>query len=234
MSSTEFVFQPPEVVSLPVAGSSARFPVRRIYCVGRNYLEHIREFDNDEKAPPVFFSKPRDTIVQDGSTIPYATETENFHFEVELAVAIQSGGYNIREEEANQHVFGYAIALDMTRRDIQRALIAKGAPWEVCKGFDHSCPCGPIHPASEIGHIAGGRIQLAVNGETKQDSDLALMIWNVPQIVSKLSTFFALQPGDLILTGTPHGVGAVVPGDTMVCSIDKLGTLTIHVGDKAA
>lgn len=234
MSESTFVFPPPPVVSLPISGSAARFPVRRIYCVGRNYLEHIRELGNDEKEPPIFFTKPHDAIVQDGSTIAYATATRSFHFELELAVAMQSGGYKIAEEQALSHVFGYAVALDMTRRDVQRALTAKAAPWDVSKGFDQSCPCGPIYPVSEVGHIAAGRIHLRVNGETRQDSDLKHMIWNVPQIIANLSQYFSLQAGDLILTGTPHGVGAVEPGDVMVGTIDRLGTLTITVGEPAA
>lgn len=230
--NTEFVVSAPPVVSLAVVGSSARFPVRRIYCVGRNYLEHIRELGNDEKEPPIFFTKPRDAIEQDGATIPYAAATENYHFELELAVAMKSGGYNIAEQDALEHVFGYAIALDMTRRDLQRQLSAKSGPWDVAKAFDHSAPCGPVHPAGSTGHPTAGRIQLKVNGEIKQDSDLAAMIWNVPQIISKLSAFFDLQPGDIILTGTPAGVGPIQPGDVLVGMIDGLGTLTTRIGAK--
>jgi len=228
----EYVFPPPAVTSLPVAGSTARFPVRRIYCVGRNYLDHIRELGNNEKEPPLFFTKPRDAIVQDGATIPYASVTENFHFELELAVALQSGAYNIAEEAALTHVFGYAIALDMTRRDLQKQLSAKSAPWDVAKGFDHACPCGTIHPVSQVGHLNAGNIRMQVNGEVRQDSDLRAMIWNVPQIIAHLSALFELQAGDIILTGTPAGVGPVVPGDTMRGEIAGLGALTIHVGPR--
>lgn len=234
MSSQEFVVPVPPQVSLPVAGSQARFPVRRIYCIGRNYLEHIRELGNDEKQPPIFFQKPADAIVQDGATIPYATLTQNFHFELELAVAMKSGGYNIPVADAQSHIFGYAIALDMTRRDVQKALTAKASPWEACKAFDHSCPCGPVHPVEQVGHFDAGKIQLKVNGEVKQDSDISLLIWNIPQLIAELSRYFALQPGDLILTGTPAGVGPVVPGDVMVGSVDRLGSLTIKVGEAAA
>lgn len=230
MSSPLYVFPVPEIVSLPIAGSDARFPVRRIYCVGRNYLEHIRELGNDEKEPPIFFTKPRDAIVQDGATIPYASATTNFHYELELAVALQSGGYNIPEDQALSHVFGYGVALDMTRRDLQKQLSAKAGPWDVSKGFDHSAPCAAIHPVGDVGHPASGQIRLSVNGEVKQDSDLKQMIWNVPQIIAHLSRLFDLRAGDLILTGTPAGVGPVQPGDVLVGEIDSLGTLTIRIG----
>lgn len=233
MSDPVFEFSPPPVVALPIAGRATRFPLRRIYCVGRNYLEHVRELGNDEAAPPIFFTKPRDAIVQDGGTISYPSATQDFHFELELAVAMRSGGHDIDAGHALTHVFGYAVALDMTRRDLQKALIAKAAPWDLSKGFDQSCPCGPIHPADEVGRLEAGRIHLGVNGKTRQDSDLALMIWKVPQIIANLSRFVSLQAGDLILTGTPHGVGPVVPGDVMVGAIEGLGTLTITVGPSA-
>jgi len=233
MSAQEFVVTPPATVSLPVSGSNARFPVRRIYCVGRNYLDHIRELGNDEKQPPIFFAKPTDAIVQDGATIAYAAVTENFHYEVELAVAIGNAGHNISEASALDHVYGYAVALDMTRRDLQKALSSKGSPWDVAKGFDESCPCGSIYPVSAVGHLNDGSIKLTVNGEVKQQATLDLMIWNVPQIIAELSRLFVLQPGDLILTGTPAGVGPVLPGDVMVGSIDKLDTITITVGERS-
>jgi fumarylpyruvate hydrolase len=232
--AAEYVLPLPPIVSLPVAGTEARFPVRRLYCVGRNYLDHIRELGNDEKEPPIFFTKPRDAIVQDGETIPYAAATQNYHFELELAVALQTGGYNIPEDQALNHVFGYAVALDMTRRDLQKQLTAKAGPWDVAKAFDHSAPCGTIHPASAVGHLDAGSIRLTVNGETKQESDLAVMIWNVPQIIARLSCFFELAPGDIILTGTPAGVGPVQPGDVLVGTIDSLGSLTTHIGPAVA
>lgn len=234
MPDIEYVVPAPVQASLPVAGSAARFPVRRIFCVGRNYLAHIRELGNDEKAPPIFFTKPADAVVEDGSTIPYASVTRDFHYELELAVAIGSGGRDIAEVDAPSHIYGYAVALDMTRRDIQKQLSSKGSPWDVSKGFDHSCPVGPVHPVDAVGHFTAGRIHLEVNGETRQDSDLSLMIWNVPQIIAELSRFFELKAGDLILTGTPAGVGPVVPGDVMTGSIDRLGSLTISVGPAAA
>ncbi len=231
--AADFVLPAPPVVSLPVVGSEARYPVRRLYCVGRNYLEHIRELGNDEKEPPIFFTKPRDAIVQDGETIPYALATANYHYELELAVALKSGGSNITEEHALDHVYGYAIALDMTRRDLQKQLTSKSGPWDVAKAFDQSAPCGAIHPVASVDHPARGGIRLAVNGELKQDSDLAAMIWNVPQIISRLSAFFDLQPGDIILTGTPAGVGPVQPGDVLVGTIDGLGTLTTRIGARS-
>ncbi|MDB5816001.1 MAG: fumarylacetoacetate hydrolase [Rhodocyclales bacterium] len=233
MSVQEFVVTPPATVSLPVSGTEARFPVRRIYCVGRNYLDHIRELGNDEKQPPIFFAKPADAIVQDGATIAYAAVTENFHYEVELVVAIGKSGHNIGETDALSHVYGYAVALDMTRRDLQKALSSKGSPWDVAKGFDESCPCGTVYPVASVGNINDNSITLTVNGEVKQQATLDLMIWNVPQVIAELSRLFILQPGDLILTGTPAGVGPVVPDDVMVGSIDKLGTLTIRVGERA-
>lgn len=230
MPENEFVIPAPEVVVLPVAGSDSKFPVRRIYCVGRNYLAHIRELGHDEKEPPVFFTKPRDAIVQSGATIPYAMATQDFHYELELAVALQSGGRQIQPEDANKHIYGYAIALDMTRRDLQRQLTAKSAPWDVAKAFDYSCPCGVIHPVSAVGHPDAGNIHLEVNGEVRQDADLRQMIWDVPHIIAYLSQVFELAPGDLVLTGTPAGVGAVQSGDTLVGRIDGLGELTTRIG----
>ncbi|MFT3736532.1 MAG: fumarylacetoacetate hydrolase family protein [Rhodocyclaceae bacterium] len=227
---SDYLVLPPAITSLPVVGDARRFPVRRIYCVGRNYLDHIRELGNDEKEPPVFFTKPRDAIVQDGETIPYALATQNYHFELELAVGLHSGGIRIAEADALNHVAGYAIALDMTRRDLQRALGDKGKPWDVAKGFDHSCPCGPLHLAKDVGHVATGRIHLTVNGQTKQDATLEQMIWNVPAIIATLSQQFELAAGDLILTGTPAGVGPVQPGDVLVGEIAGLGTLTTRIG----
>lgn len=228
--SPEFVLPVPPVVSLPVEGCVARFPVHRIYCVGRNYLAHIRELGNDEKEPPLFFTKPRDAIVQNGATIPYASATEDFHYELELAVALCAGGRNLAAGSALEHVYGYAVALDMTRRDLQRQLSSKSAPWDVAKGFDDSCPCAAIHPASVVGHPSSGGIRLQVNGETRQDGDLAQMIWDVPHIIAHLSKFFTLQAGDLILTGTPAGVGPIKTGDVLVGSIDGLGSLQIQIG----
>lgn len=215
--------------SLPVAGTQARFPVRRIYCVGRNYLAHVREMGHDEKNPPFFFAKASDMIVEDGATVPYPLLTNNYHHEVELVVAIGKSGANIPVEKALDHVYGYAVGFDMTRRDVQQAAAKKGHPWEIGKSFDHSAPCGPIHPVAQVGHIREGDLQITVNGQVRQHSNLNLMIWDVPHIINHLSQQVTLEPGDLIYTGTPEGVSAVVSGDTMVGRIDKLGELTIKV-----
>jgi len=229
-----FVIPAPPIASLAVVGTDKRFPVRRIYCVGKNYLSHVKEMGEDERAPPVIFQKPADSIVEDGATIPYPVMTDDYHYELELVVALRSGGYNIPEIEALDHVYGYGISLDMTRRDIQLADIKRGHPWEPGKSFDQSCPCGPIRRAEEIGHVDKGRIQLIVNGAIKQDADLELMIWRTPEIIARLSQQYRLCPGDLILTGTPSGVGPVVPGDEMVGTIEGLGTLTVRIGPPVA
>jgi fumarylpyruvate hydrolase len=215
--------------SVTVVGTPARFPVRRIYCVGRNYLAHVREFGNDEKAPPFFFAKANSMIVEDSSTIQYPPLTANYHHEVELVAAIGKAGANISAESALDHVYGYAVGFDMTRRDLQQAAAKKGHPWEIGKSFDNSSPCGPIHPVSEVGHMKEGELQITVNGQVRQHSDLNLMIWDVPHIISQLSQQVTLEPGDLIYTGTPEGVSAVASGDTLVGSIAKLGTLTIKI-----
>jgi fumarylpyruvate hydrolase len=215
--------------TLAVVGTQARFPVHRIYCVGRNYLAHVRELGNDEKHPPFFFAKASDMIVADGSTVPYPPLTNNYHHEVELVAAIGKGGANIPVESALGHVFGYAIGFDMTRRDVQQAAAKKGHPWEIGKSFDQSAPCGPVYPAAQVGHLQEGEIEITVNGQVRQRSDLNLLIWDVPNIISQLSQQVALQPGDLIYTGTPEGVGPVVSGDVMVGRIAKLGELTIKV-----
>ena len=215
--------------SLAVVGTPARFPIHRIYCVGRNYLAHVREFGNDEKSPPFFFAKASDMIVEDGSTVPYPPLTNNYHHEVELVAAIGKSGANIPVESALGHVFGYAIGFDMTRRDVQQAAAKKGQPWEIGKSFDQSAPCGPIYPVAQVGHVQQGEIEIAVNGQVRQRSDLNLMIWDVPNIINQLSQQVTLQPGDLIYTGTPEGVGPVVAGDVMVGRIAKLGELTIKV-----
>lgn len=226
-----FVVEAPQQVTLPVAGKAERFPVRRIYCVGRNYVAHVREMGgNEDRDPPIFFQKPTDAIVQDGATIPYATMTKDFHHEMELTVVLKSGGYNIPESEALDHVYGYCVGLDMTRRDIQ----GSGKPWEIAKSFDQSCPCGPITPVEKVGHISSGSIKLTVNGAAKQDSDVSLLIWKVPEIIANLSTYFELHAGDIILTGTPHGVGPVGPGDELVGTIAGLEPLTIRIGAAAA
>ncbi|MDF2812725.1 MAG: fumarylacetoacetate hydrolase [Microvirga sp.] len=230
----EFVVAKPATVSLPIAGRSERFPVRRIYCIGRNYVAHVREMGGDEsRDPPIIFQKPTDSIVQDGSLVPYPTMTDNYHFELELLVAMKSGGYDIPVAEALDHVYGYGICLDMTRRSVTEAPESPRLPWELKKSFDQSAPCGAIHPVEQVGHVSSGTIRLEVDGEARQDSDLDLMIWKTPEIISTLSRYFSLQPGDLIMTGTPDGVGPVLPGNVMVGSIEGLGKLTITVSNPA-
>jgi fumarylpyruvate hydrolase len=227
------VFPAIEPTVLSVAGGGL-FPVRRIYCVGRNYVSHIREMkEADERDPPFFFQKPRDAIVGDGATVPYPPDTDDFQYEIELVAAIGKDGRDLDVAAALDHVWGYAVGIELTRRDRQRDARDLQLPWEAGKSFDHSAPCGPIYPASKVGHPASGAITLAVNGTEHQRGDLKEMIWNVPEIVAQLSRQMTLKVGDLIMTGTPAGVGPVVPGDVMVGAVDGLGTLTITVGDKA-
>jgi fumarylpyruvate hydrolase len=232
-----YVFPPEPQVSVPVvssdAGSDALFPVRRIYCVGRNYAAHAREMGADERDPPFFFCKPDNAIVfcPPGKTVevPYPGQTSDYQHEIELVVAIGKGGSNIAAARANEHVFGYAVGLDMTRRDLQGQMKKQGRPWEVGKAFDHSAPIGPIHAASKTGPLASGALWLQVDGVDRQRSDLSLLIWSVPETIANLSTLFALQPGDLIYTGTPEGVNAVQRGQTMRGGIDGLGEIVVMV-----
>jgi len=229
-AQTGYVIPAPDATSLPVVGSAQRFPVRRIYCVGRNYLEHIRELGNDERQPPFFFAKHRDMIVQNGSNVFYPGLTKDYQHELELVVAMKSGGENIPREQALSHVYGYGIGLDMTRRDLQTASRQKEQPWEIGKSFEQCAPCSAITPVERLGkHLSEGKIQLAVNGKMRQDGDLNLMIWNVQDIIMHLSTQVGLAAGDLIYTGTPAGVAAVVAGDKMVGTIAGLGELSITI-----
>jgi len=221
-----YVIPAPAQTSVEVAGSSERFPVHRIYCVGRNYAAHAREMGMDpEREPPFFFSKPADAIVPNGAPVPYPPRTGNLHHEIELVVAIGVGGRDIPLADALAHVFGYAVGNDLTRRDLQFAAREKGQPWDVSKGFDRSAPVTAIRRAAEVGHLERGRIWIEVNGERRQQADLSEMIWSVPEIVAELSTLFDLVPGDLIFTGTPAGVGPVQRGDSLVGGIDGLETL---------
>ena len=224
-----FVIPPHPVSSVEVTGTDERFPVRRIYCIGRNYLAHIREMGNDERKPPFFFQKPPDALLPTGGEFPYPPQSDNVHHEIELVIAIAKGGKDIAVEDALDHVYGYSLGIDMTRRDQQNKAKADGKPWEAAKGFDHSAPIAPIRPVSEIGHPDAGRIWLAVNGETRQDSDLNLQIWNVQEGISHLSKLFKVMPGDLIFTGTPDGVGPVNPGNVMTGGIDGIGEIIISV-----
>jgi fumarylpyruvate hydrolase len=230
MSATSFVIPPPPQASIPVAGESGVFPVRRIWCVGRNYLEHIREMGNDERAPPFFFAKHADMLEPDGATIPYPPLTRDLHHEVELIVAMKSGGLNIPTDKALDHVYGYCVGIDLTRRDLQLAARKKERPWEVGKSFDHSAPCGAIQPAVKIGHPNAGRIWLAVNGTERQKGDLTELIWSVPEIIWQLSQQVSLGAGDIIMTGTPAGVAALAPGDRIECGVDGVGTLKVAIG----
>lgn len=229
-----FVFDPMPTPSLPIVGEDARFPVRRIFCVGRNYAAHAREMGKDpDREPPFFFTKPADAIVQDGETVAYPPETENFHYEAELVVAIGTGGVNIAKEAALDHVYGYAVGNDLTRRDLQLVARDKGRPWDWGKAFDRSAPIAAIHKADQVGHLSTGSIKLAVNGEVKQDADLAELIWDVPEVVSIISQTMELKAGDIIMTGTPAGVGQLAEGDTCVVTIEGLGDLTTKIGPRA-
>ena len=230
MSDKRYVITPPPQSALTIVGSAELFPVRRIWCVGRNYLEHIKEMGQDEREPPFFFAKPADAIVPDGGTAPYPSLTKDMHHEVELVVALKSGGRNIKPEKALDLVYGYGVGIDLTRRDLQIASRDIKRPWEIGKAFDASAPCGPLQPASKIGHPSKGRIMLKCNGKVRQDGDLAQMIWNVPEIIGKLSEMVALAPGDIIMTGTPSGVAATVAGDKLECEIEGVGKLTVTIG----
>ncbi|MBY6002717.1 fumarylacetoacetate hydrolase family protein [Salipiger bermudensis] len=228
-----FVIPPMETASVAVSGSEDRFPVRRIFCVGRNYAAHAREMGRDpDREPPFFFTKPADAVVDDGATIPYPPQTENLHYEAELVVAIGAGGRDIAADRALEHVWGYGVGNDLTRRDMQNAAKELRRPWDLSKGFDRSAVIGPLVPASEIGHPSKGRISLSVNGEMKQDGDLAEMIWPVQDVVAFLSQSVALKPGDLIMTGTPAGVGALVPGDRCDVVIEGVGEITTLIGPR--
>ncbi len=226
----KYVIPPAPQAYIEVAGSSEVFPVRRIWCVGRNYIEHIREMGQDERAPPFFFAKPADAIVHDGQTVPYPSLTKDMHHEVELVVALKSGGRNIPVAKANDTIYGYAVGIDLTRRDLQIASRDIKRPWEVGKAFDGSAPCGPIMPASKIGHPTKGKITLKVNGQLRQDGDLNQLIWNIPETISKLSEMVALEAGDIIMTGTPAGVAATVVGDKIECECEGVGKLTVTIG----
>jgi len=229
-----FVFAPAAPVAVPVAGGQDAFPVRRVYCVGRNYAAHAREMGFDpDREPPFFFCKPADAVVPvaDGQTLelPYPPETANLHYEIELVAAIGQGGANIAVDDALQHVWGYAVGLDMTRRDLQMKMREAGRPWELGKAFDQSAPIGPLHPAASVAGIEQAGIWLQVNGADKQRSDIGKLIWSVAETIAYLSRYFRLEPGDLIYTGTPEGVGPVVRGDKMLGGVDGLGTLSVRM-----
>ncbi len=220
----------PAVPVLPVKGTEAVFPVRRVYCIGRNYADHAREMGNDpDREPPFFFGKPHDTVVPRGGSVAYPPATANLHHEVELVVALAAGGADIPAAEALGHVFGYAVGIDLTRRDLQAKAKDKGQPWETAKGFDQSAPVSPVVPATLVGHPDHGAIWLAVNGVERQRGDLSQMIWSVSEVIAHVSKFVALAPGDLIFTGTPAGVGPIIRGDRVHCGIEGVGELEIEL-----
>jgi fumarylpyruvate hydrolase len=223
-----FAFSPPPQPAVPIHGSTDLFPVHRIYCVGKNYAAHIREMGADLREPPCFFLKPADAILLSGR-MPYPPGTRNLHYEGELVIALDKGGRNIAAGAALDHVFGYAAGLDMTRRDLQTAAGARGQPWDTGKAFEHAAPLGPIHPVALTGRDVQGRLQLRVNGALKQDTELSDMIWKCDEIISELSKLYTLQPGDLVFTGTPAGVGAVVPGDRIELRITGLPALAVEI-----
>ena len=229
-----YVFNPAPVVSVPVFGSTQRFPVHRIYCVGRNYEEHAKEMGFSGREAPFFFMKPADAlvVVNPGETasMPYPTLTKNLHHEIELVVALGKGGRNIAAADALKHIFGYAVGLDMTRRDLQNEMKKLGRPWSISKGFDHSAPIGAITPAADAPDIASAEILLQVNAQQRQRSQISKLIWNISEVIEHLSAAWELQSGDLIYTGTPEGVGAVVSGDSMSAGITGLQSITVTVG----
>jgi fumarylpyruvate hydrolase len=230
MSAHQYLFRPQPTPAVAIDGEGALFPIRRIFCVGLNYAAHAREMGKDPGAePPFFFTKPADAIVASGSIIPYASMTSNLHHEIELVVALGSVGANILAEEALGHVYGYAAGIDLTRRDLQKQARDGGKPWDFAKGFDQSAPIGAIRPAAKIGHPAKGRITLKVNGATRQDGDLSDMILDVARIIAEISCYVALAPGDLIFTGTPEGVGPLVPGDRVEGTIAGVGSVSVGI-----
>ncbi|MGJ5621519.1 fumarylacetoacetate hydrolase family protein [Sulfitobacter sp. MF3-043] len=226
---TEYVIETPPIVALPVTGTDAKFPVRRIYCIGRNYAAHAVEMGHDpDREDPFFFQKNPDNLDLSGE-FPYPSQSSDVHHEAELLVALKSGGTDISLDNALDHVFGYGLSLDMTRRDLQGIQKKMGRPWEIGKAFERSAPCGPLHPVSETGHLDQGRLELKVNGELRQEADLNQMIWKVPEMISYLSEYFELAAGDVIMSGTPSGVAAVEKDDVMVLTIEGLGSLEVKV-----
>lgn len=220
-----YLFPPLPVTAVDIQGRAEKFPVRRIFCVGRNFAAHAREMGQNVRDPPFFFTKPVDALVPNGATIAFPPRTNNLHHEVELVAALGKGGTNIPVATALEHVFGYAVGNDLTRRDLQFEMRDKGRPWDIAKAFDHSAPITAIHPATQIGHPSSGRLWLKVNGELRQEGDLKDLIWSVPEIIAELSALFELAPGDLIYTGTPGGVAPLQPGDRIECSVEGLETL---------
>jgi len=228
-SSPSYVFEPAARAALPVVGSASMFPVNRVYCVGRNYSEHAREMGHDpDREPPFFFKKNPDNVLHDG-TFPYPAASEDVHHEIELVVGLRAGGDNIPVERALDCVFGYAVGIDMTRRDLQAEAKRLGRPWDTAKAFEKSAPCSPIVPSEKIGNPVAGEIRLDVNGVVRQRGDISQMIWGVPETIAYLSTLFTLRAGDLIFTGTPAGVAAVARGDLLEGSVEGVGSLRVRV-----
>lgn len=229
---TDFVFAPPAPASLSVRGSAQRFAVRRIFCIGRNYAAHVREMGGDPKSqPPVFFNKASAHVLRGGATLPYPPQTQDFHYEMELVAALGKPAFRIGVEQANDCIWGYCCGLDMTRRDLQGLAKGGGGPWSLAKDFEGAAVLGELAPASEIGHPASGAITLAVNGQERQRADLGDLIWSVPEIVAQLSQHYHLQPGDLIYTGTPEGVGPVGPGDVLRGAVQGVGSVELTIGE---
>ena len=225
-----YIFDPAPLPSVAIAGGDQRFPVRRIFCVGRNYADHVREMGNDPKSePPIFFTKPADAVVESSAAIAYPQSTSNFHHEVELVVAIGKGGAAIEAGAALDHVWGYAVGVDLTRRDLQAEAKKAGQPWDAAKAFDNSAPIGALTPVSVCGHPTAARIWLSVNSATKQDANIDEMIWSVPEIIAALSLTWELRAGDLIFTGTPSGVGPLQRGDAVACGVEGLSELRFSI-----
>ena len=226
---SEFVVEKPPAPTIPVAGTNAVFPVRRVYCIGRNYAAHAVEMGHDpDREPPFFFQKNPNNLDPSGE-FPYPPHSNDVHFEVEMTVAMKSGGTNIPIENALEHVYGYGLSLDMTRRDLQGEAKKLGRPWEIGKAFERSGPVGPLHPVAAVGHLDHGRVALSVNGTLRQEGDLNQMIWKVPEMISYLSEYFELAAGDVIMSGTPAGVGPIQRGDVMIMSVDGLGSMEVKV-----
>jgi fumarylpyruvate hydrolase len=227
----DFVIPPAPIPSLAIAGSTERFPLRRVFCVGRNYAAHAREMGSDpDREPPFFFTKPADAVVAAAGSLPYPPATKDMHHEVEMVVALGKGGANVSAGDALSLVWGYGVGLDLTRRDLQAAAKEMSRPWDMAKGFDASAPCSELHPVSEVGHPSNARIWLEVNGKVKQDGNLNEMIWPVAEVIAHLSRFVTLQPGDLIFSGTPSGVGPLAPGDRVRGGLDGVAGFQLEVG----
>lgn len=232
---TGFVITPPATPAVAVSGADQAFPVRRVFCVGRNYAAHAREMGSDpNREPPFFFTKPADAVVPASGSVPYPPSTQELHHEIELVVALKGGGTDIAPEQALDLVWGYGVGLDLTRRDLQAVAKKDGRPWDMAKGFDASAPCSPLQPVSAVGHPAEGSIWLEVNGQRKQEGNLNEMIWPIPDVIAYLSRFVALAPGDLIYTGTPSGVDALNPGDRVRGGVDGVATFELEIGNAAA